>query len=243
MIVRSVRASTTRSSEADAEAEDAQDSGPDGGETKGDAMIDLRMCMALCVALAACQTEVREEPAADEAGNEALQPVDTALIVAIGDSAATALTTTLMGRVRAEVERAGPTGAVSFCSEQALPLTAGVEDALAPGLELKRTSDRIRNPDNAPDALEREALAQFAGAAMGDMPPWFVQGTDDGWRYYKPMVVAELCTTCHGPVEEIDPEVRRVLAERYPDDHATGYSVGDFRGLVRVSIPTSALQR
>ncbi len=205
-------------------------------------MIDLRVCMALCVALAACQTEVREEPAADTSDTETLESADTARIVAIGDSAAVALTTSLMGQVRAEIERAGPAAAVSFCSQQALPLTAGVEDDLEPGIELKRTSDRIRNPANAPDAREREALAQFAGAAMGDMPPWFIQQTDDGWRYYKPIVMAQLCTTCHGPAEEIDPEVQRVLAERYPNDQATGYSAGDFRGLVRVSIPASALQ-
>jgi hypothetical protein len=27
------------------------------------------------------------------------------------------------------------------------------------------------------------------------------------------------------------------LAERYPDDEALGYAEGDFRGLIRVSVP------
>ena len=31
------------------------------------------------------------------------------------------------------------------------------------------------------------------------------------------------------------------LEERYPEDLATGYSVGDFRGVVRVSIPADRL--
>jgi hypothetical protein len=35
----------------------------------------------------------------------------------------------------------------------------------------------------------------------------------------------------------MDPGVRRVLSERYPEDLATGYEAGDFRGVVRVSIP------
>jgi hypothetical protein len=31
--------------------------------------------------------------------------------------------------------------------------------------------------------------------------------------------------------------VQAILHERYPDDLATDYAVGDFRGVVRVSVP------
>jgi hypothetical protein len=36
--------------------------------------------------------------------------------------------------------------------------------------------------------------------------------------------------------------VRAFVAERYPDDLATGYELGDFRGFVRVSIPAEMVE-
>lgn len=181
---------------------------------------------------------------ADEAGAEstpATAPISEAEAVAIGDSASTALTVALMARVRAEMERGGAAAAVAFCSERAAPLTAAVEDSLGRGLSIKRTSMRLRNPSNAPDSLELLALAYFeaeSGSGSG-LPDHYVQRTPEGWRYYKPITVAPLCTTCHGPAGSIDPAIRRVLGERYPDDRATGYSAGDLRGVVRVGIPAS----
>lgn len=160
-------------------------------------------------------------------------------IIARGDSAATALSNSLMSRVRAELQAGGPAHAIDFCSGQALPITAAVQDSLDRGLALKRTSTRIRNPANAPDSLERVALAYFEDRLAAGQPlsESYVQRTSEGWRYYKPVVIAEFCTACHGPRERLDPAVQRILAERYPNDQATGYVPGDFRGVIRVSIP------
>lgn len=163
-------------------------------------------------------------------------------VVAIGDSAAVALSQALMSRVQAALRDSGAVHAIELCNEVALPLTAAVQDSLPGGLALKRTSNRIRNPANAPDALEEAALAYFHEQLQGGgpLPSHFVQRTDEGWRYYEPVVIADFCTRCHGPAESIEPGVRRVLAERYPQDQATGYAPGDFRGVIRVSIPDAA---
>jgi hypothetical protein len=56
------------------------------------------------------------------------------------------------------------------------------------------------------------------------------------FRYYQPMSIQPLCLTCHGPVENIPEKLRSALAAYYPDDRATGYNNGDFRGVVRVTI-------
>ena len=45
----------------------------------------------------------------------------------------------------------------------------------------------------------------------------------EAWR-------AHNCLACHGAPEQIPAEVAAILAERYPDDQATGYAVGDLRG-------------
>ena len=55
-------------------------------------------------------------------------------------------------------------------------------------------------------------------------------------RYFRPLIVAPLCITCHGPKENIPQEVGTILAERYPEDRATGFLVGDVRGAITVKI-------
>ncbi|MBW2376809.1 MAG: DUF3365 domain-containing protein [Deltaproteobacteria bacterium] len=44
-----------------------------------------------------------------------------------------------------------------------------------------------------------------------------------------------LCVTCHGA--ELPPDLRARLAELYPEDQATGYAAGDFRGVFWVELP------
>jgi hypothetical protein len=41
-------------------------------------------------------------------------------------------------------------------------------------------------------------------------------------------VIDGVCLTCHGSVGS---DVAAALRERYPDDRATGYALGDFRGI------------
>jgi hypothetical protein len=64
----------------------------------------------------------------------------------------------------------------------------------------------------------------------------------DEYRYYRALTVAPPCIQCHGATDEIDSAVQTILDERYPDDLATDYAVGDFRGLVRVSIPADRVE-
>ena len=74
------------------------------------------------------------------------------------------------------------------------------------------------------------------GWLAGTKPQEIVETADGALRLLRPIVVAAPCLTCHGAPANIDPEVRRLLAERYPNDQATGYRTGDFRGAVWVRI-------
>lgn len=58
---------------------------------------------------------------------------------------------------------------------------------------------------------------------------------DERIGYVEPITVAPLCTTCHG--ESISPGISNAIAERYPDDEATGFTVGDLRGVFWVEFP------
>jgi hypothetical protein len=42
------------------------------------------------------------------------------------------------------------------------------------------------------------------------------------------------CLGCHGTVENIGPDVKTVLNNKYPDDKATGYQMDDLRGAVSI---------
>jgi hypothetical protein len=165
-------------------------------------------------------------------------------IVEIAEPVANELLRTLVGRLTSSLEEGGPTHAIEFCSTEALPLTAAVQAGVEGGLALKRTSFRFRNPENAPDEAEEAALLHFEEALLagGQAPPSYVQRvSEDELRYYKPLFVAEMCVQCHGDPDLLDPGVRQALAERYPGDLATGYEVGGFRGVVRVSVPAERL--
>lgn len=214
--------------------------------TAGPALAAALVVLA-AAAVAACspdRPDEAEEPAAEAVpAPEAAVPVDVRdSVTALGSEVARELASTLMARLQAVLAADGPAGAVAFCSTEGLPLTAEVSRTT--GFDVKRTSSRVRNPSNAPDSLERAALARFeADLAADSVPARFVQRTPDGdYRYYQPLRIQPLCVQCHGPTGELAEGVEEVLAERYPDDAATGYEVGDFRGLIRVTIPGSAIE-
>lgn len=206
--------------------------------------LSRRCPLLLALAALACAPadDERQGEAADAAATPT-PPATEAAVVALGSEAAQELASSLMGRLQAMLAEAGAAGAVAFCSAEGLPLT--VEASREVGFDIKRTSSRIRNPANAPDLLERAALEHFeATQAAGDsLPARFVQALPggEGYRYYQPLRVQPFCVHCHGASDELAEGVAGVLAEHYPEDEATGYSAGDFRGLIRVTVPASAV--
>jgi hypothetical protein len=177
-------------------------------------------------------------------GSPEVDSAERSRIVAVAAPAAAALRQGLVTRLTAAMEEGGPVRAIEFCSTEAIPLTHAIQSGLHEGLTLKRTSFRYRNPANAPDEAEEAALLYFERSLqdMPEPPSFFTQRvSDEEVRYYEPLLVGEFCLQCHGAPDGLDPRVRAVLGEKYPGDLATGYSAGDFRGLIRVSVPATAL--
>ena len=183
--------------------------------------------------------DTMEEPGTTVEADAPVTAAEEARVVAVGSGAAERLRTSLVKRLTAAIDSAGAAHAISVCSTDALALTDSITRTLGPGVEVKRTALRVRNPDNAPDSLETLALAHFTAAAeAGDsLPRHYVQRTTDGFRYYEPLVTMPLCLQCHGPGRSIAADVRAEIAERYPQDRAIGYRQGELRGLIRVSTP------
>ena len=118
----------------------------------------------------------------------------------------------------------GPMEAMDVCRIKAPKLAA---QAARPGVTLGRTSHKLRNPSNAPADWMKPLLKAYR-AADGKQPARTVQLTDGKTGYVEPIYAQTLCLTCHGT--NLAPPVQEHLASRYPNDQATGFSDGDFRG-------------
>jgi len=149
---------------------------------------------------------------------------------------ATSLPPRLLTALQEEISKSGPEGAISVCKDMA-PRMAG-EISQQTGWKIKRVSLKARNDARAvPDSWEKAALEDFdKRAAAGEPPAKLEKGEKIGneYRFVKALPVQPLCLNCHGPAEQISPAVKAVLAKHYPNDLATGYSVGQIRGVISV---------
>jgi hypothetical protein len=167
---------------------------------------------------------------------------DVAEIRALGERAINRLAVTLVNEVAVAVSKGGAEKAVEVCHLKALPLTGEIVSGLPRITAVKRTSLRLRNPANAPDPADQLALKKVEkDIGSGVVPKVLVQRIDlpagqAEWRVYRPVGVAAQCVACHGSPEDMPPGLQARLAERYPSDQATGYSAGQWRGLIRVTV-------
>ena len=152
---------------------------------------------------------------------------------------ATTLPPKLLAALQDEISKSGPEGAIPVCKDMA-PKMAG-EISRQTGWKIKRVSLKARNEARAtPDAWEKAALEDFdKRAAAGEPPAQLEKGEKVGeeYRYVKALPVQPLCLSCHGPADQLSPAVKSVLGQHYPNDRATGYSVGQIRGAISVRKP------
>lgn len=119
----------------------------------------------------------------------------------------------------------GPVEAVSACQLQAPKIAAAESHE---GIRVGRASHRLRNPSNAAPDWVRPILEAYV-ASPDDRKPRTVPLPNDKSGYVEPIGIKPLCLTCHGEV--LAPAVASRIEELYPDDRATGFAVGDLRGV------------
>lgn len=132
----------------------------------------------------------------------------------------------------------GPVEAVSVCKLIAPTLAA--ETSKQYELDIRRTSLKVRNPDNEADGWETDVLQRFetrlaAGEAIQKLT--FSEKVQDDnspaqWRMMKAIPTDKVCLSCHG--SKIAAPIQAVLDQHYPDDIATGFKLGDIRGAFSV---------
>lgn len=127
----------------------------------------------------------------------------------------------------------GPVNAIKVCNTEAPAIAEGLEPD--EGWSIRRTSLKLRNPHNEPDAWERAALEAFDKEKAAGTDPATLEkhevvreGSKRVFRYMKAIPTAGLCLPCHG--EEIPADVKNALDDLYPKDEARGFKTGDIRG-------------
>lgn len=129
----------------------------------------------------------------------------------------------------ATLQKAMAEGAVHAVDVCAVDAPAIAARTAPPGVRLGRASSRLRQQTNAPPAWVAPLLAELERERAPGGTPRAVQLPDERVGYVSAITVVPPCLTCHG--KTIDPAVKSRLDEKYPGDRATGYELGDFRGV------------
>lgn len=150
----------------------------------------------------------------------------------------------LVGELKAAMKDGGPVNAIQVCNVRAPAIAKQISDKQ--GWDVGRTSLKLRNTANAPDAWEAGVLKKFeerraAGESPKNMAHFEVVEANGkkSFRFMKAMAMPPLkkmpCLMCHG--ENIDASITAKLDELYPNDQARGYKQGQIRGAFTITQP------
>ena len=162
---------------------------------------------------ASCRGEPRRA-AADEAAiaaraRAAIGPFKGALKAALGSAMAESLP-----------------AAIDVCAKRAPELA---RQASRDGVTVGRSALRLRNPENAPRSWLAPVIAELAEAPSDSDASKVVSLPDGRAGYAEAIWLGPACLLCHGAA--VAPDVSAEIRRRYPNDAATGFAVGDFRGV------------
>lgn len=175
---------------------------------------------------------------------------EVAEIRQLGEAAINRLATTFMREAISAVAKDGPEAAVDVCHLKSLPNTNGTVAGLPRITAMKCTSLQLRSLANAPDAAEKLVLNQIQQQLEnGDPPsPLLVQrvelpGAAPEWRVYKPLGVQPKCLACHGESAAQSDALQAKLRRLYPQDEATSFKAGAWRGVMRVTVAAAPAKK
>ncbi|MDO8860846.1 DUF3365 domain-containing protein [Haliea sp. E1-2-M8] len=164
------------------------------------------------------------------------EPRGTAGDAAAVEAAAKAVVQQFVGQLKPQLQQAiaegGPGRATAVCANIAPALMD--ELSASSGWSVRRVSLQPRNRERAvPDAWEQEVLERFSAEQAAGTPAQalnYGRKVDGQYRYMQAQGVEPVCLMCHGT--DLAEPVKKALAAYYPEDSATGYSLGEVRGAI-----------
>ena len=158
----------------------------------------------------------------------ASQSAQHATAIAARDAMFANLMTTLSSELAAQ----GPSGAIAVCKDKAPEVAKATGERF--GVEIGRTSWKLRNPENAAPSWAEALLAKRP------QEPRLSASPEGHLGVTLPIRLQSQCLSCHGPADSIPGDVREALATLYPEDRATGFREGELRGWFWVEVPPPA---
>lgn len=141
----------------------------------------------------------------------------------------------LQAELVAAMKDGGAGSAIKSCLITA-PAVANNLSSLA-GWRIRRTAMRLRNPENAPDPIEKNALAVLESDSVNEFMIWTSDSADHKQlRYLSAIRLGARCVGCHGEPARLSKPVKAALKELYPADQATGFKPGDLRGAFSIIV-------
>jgi hypothetical protein len=181
----------------------------------------MRALSLTLLLLVGCKTE------GPQAWSKETIPAELRPATSAAEAAMDEIQKNMLSALTAKMAEGGPVAAVAACQSIAPALTASI--AQARGVDLGRTSFRLRNVRNAPRPW---AVAAVQAAAGKKAAAESIRYLDLGDRVgiLRPIPVGAPCLACHGDAAKFSPELKATLAAAYPKDEAVGFQEGDLRG-------------
>lgn len=182
------------------------------------------------------------EKSAEEAPKKNVQYVSGADEVTyrkLGKEIVDTIGSTLKKNLVSAMQDGGPVNAVKFCNAEALPLTALYNDKY--NTEVRRVSDRNRNPKNVPDKTELAVIQDYRNT-MEDgekATPRVAIDAEGRKHFYAPIFTGGVCLTCHGNEKNMQPKIVQTIDSLYPNDNAKNFTVDELRGIWSVTFKNS----
>ncbi len=192
-----------------------------------------------------CTSEKKVDSASirEEINNREIVHISEAEIVQkaheLGTSIATASQQALGKKLQGAINEKGVLYAIDYCNLKAVPLV----DSLSMQYKaiIRRVSEKNRNPGNIPSAMELQILEAYETQVADSIKPATnVQPLgDDRYLFTKAIIIDNaLCLNCHGSAENgMLKTTADFLLTKYPEDKATGFQMGDLRGMWSIVIP------
>jgi len=193
----------------------------------------LWISMILTV-LSACQNETKKEvPKSEPTTQKTAKPsFDQKTYKLKGMVIAKTTFKAFKSKIEAVAAKDGLSGVVDFCQKNALKLTDSM--GKAHHVVIKRTSHKLRNPNNKPDIDEEAVLNEYLKLQKEQKPmtPVVMKDAKGYVHFYAPIKLKNACLKCHGtPGQEIPEKIAQLIKEKYPNDQATGFKAGELRGI------------
>ena len=145
-------------------------------------------------------------------------------------------------KLEGAVEKEGMQKAMQYCVLRNYSFLDSLEKT--DHMQIRRTSDKLRNPLNKSDSLEDTLFNAYQynftnGVSTNSHPPVM---EEKYLLYTAPIIIEGTCLECHGVVgKDISEENYKIIKAAYPNDKAINYKLEQLRGMWSIKIDKKEL--